>query len=503
MEQETLDILILLSRLILAAIFGAAAIAKFYDPAGTEKAFSDLGIDKSLTRFGVRGLPAAEMITAFLLIIPMTGWYGGLSGLILLVLFTIVLGSAVAQGKNAECHCFGQFSSKPVSWLSLIRNIVFIAPAALIVYAMPRATFYSLYTEISLRLAAGAFLPYILLFSCLILLGVIVYYLRRGIALQEQILENLPAQEQDREAGEPHHHEHMTSPDEGLPIGAVAPDFKLPDMKGRAVSLEQLMTAGRAMLFFFISPTCAPCKALLPEIGKWQEELAGKVDFIFVSSGGAEENAEKLYRLGGQVLLLQNKREVAELFKVRWTPTAVLVNAGGLIASRLAPGDGAIKDLVDLIVDQIRENGEDLSYVKNGRGMSPNDLKIGEELPEFELPAAEGKNITDEIIRGKKTLALFWGVDCPYCRQMLPDVKDWESSGTNGVQLVVFSSGDAEKNRELNLRAPVVIDDGGELRIKLGMYGTPSAVLIDESGKIASETAIGSEQIWSLIGKRK
>ena len=499
MEQETLDILILLSRLTLAVIFGAAAIAKFYDPAGTEKAFRDLGIDRSLIRFGVRGLPAAEMITAFLLIMPMTGWYGGLLGLVLLVLFTIVLGSAVAQGKNAECHCFGQFSSKPVSWLSLVRNIVFIAPAVLIVYAMPRAAFYSLYTEISVRLAVGAFLPYILLFSCLVLLGVIVYYLRRGIALQEQILENLPAREPGRETEEPHHHEHMTSPDEGLPIGAVAPDFELPDMKGRAVSFEQLMMQGRAMLFFFISPTCAPCKALLPEIGKWQDELRGKVDFIFVSSGGVEENAEKLNRLGGQVHLLQNKREVAELFKVRWTPTAVLVNADGLIASRLAPGDNAIKSLVELI----KENGQNLSYVENGRGMSPNELKIGEELPEFELPAAKGRKVTDAIIRGKKTLALFWGLDCPYCRRMLPEVKEWESAGTNGVQLVVFSSGDPEKNRELDFRAPVVIDDPGDVGLKLGMYGTPSAVLIDESGKIASETAIGADQIWSLIGKRK
>ena len=35
------------------------------------------------------------------------------------------------------------------------------------------------------------------------------------------------------------------------------------------------------------------------------------------------------------------------------------------------------------------------------------------------------------------------------------------------------------------------------------MNGTPSAVLINENGKIISEVAVGAEQIWTLIGKRK
>ncbi len=34
-----------------------------------------------------------------------------------------------------------------------------------------------------------------------------------------------------------------------------------------------------------------------------------------------------------------------------------------------------------------------------------------------------------------------------------------------------------------------------------GMDGTPSAVLINENGKIVSEVAVGADQIWSLLGK--
>ncbi len=501
-----MEIALLLIRVFLAAVFFIAGGAKLYDLEGSEKAAGDFGVPESLAKPVGIILPLAEIAIAVLLLPLGTAWYGGIAALVLLTVFTIGMSVQMAKGQTPDCHCFGQIYSEPVGKKSILRNVFLMLAAAVLVIAGRVSPGQSVTDLISDRASREYLISLIGVLAIALVFSLLAKQREMSAKLLEmqQEIDTLQlVNEAAATATAGHvHHEHMTSPDEGLPIGAVAPDFKLPDMKGRTVSFEQLMTAGRAMLFFFISPTCAPCKALLPEIGKWQEELLGKVDFIFVSSGSVEENAEKLYRLGGQIHLRQNKREVAELFKVRWTPTAVLVSAEGRIASRLAPGDAAIKDLVDLI----RENGEDLSYVKNGRGMSPNDLKIGEELPEFELPAAEGTNVTDRMIRGKKTLALFWGLDCPHCQRMLPEVKDWENSSPangNGVQLVVFSSGDAEKNRELNLRAPVVIDEGGEVGDKLGMFGTPSAILIDESGKIVSETAIGAEQIWSLIGKRK
>jgi len=48
-----------------------------------------------------------------------------------------------------------------------------------------------------------------------------------------------------------------------------------------------------------------------------------------------------------------------------------------------------------------------------------------------------------------------------------------------------------------------LIDKEYETALKLGMYGTPSAVLVNENGRIVSETATGAPQIWALLGKRK
>jgi hypothetical protein len=49
----------------------------------------------------------------------------------------------------------------------------------------------------------------------------------------------------------------------------------------------------------------------------------------------------------------------------------------------------------------------------------------------------------------------------------------------------------------------VILDEGHKTAAGFGMYGTPSAVLVNEDGVIVSETAIGAPDIWALIGKRK
>jgi hypothetical protein len=52
------------------------------------------------------------------------------------------------------------------------------------------------------------------------------------------------------------------------------------------------------------------------------------------------------------------------------------------------------------------------------------------------------------------------------------------------------------------LTTPLVTDANYKVAANLGMYGVPSAVLIDENGKIASESALGNRMIWSLIGRK-
>jgi protein-disulfide isomerase len=107
-------------------------------------------------------------------------------------------------------------------------------------------------------------------------------------------------------------------------------------------------------------------------------------------------------------------------------------------------------------------------------------------------------------MRGKRTLVTFWSTTCPHCANMMEELKAWEKERSAGdPELLVFSDGEPEVHRELALDSTLVLDAGYKTAEKFGMFGTPSAVLVNEDGRIVSETAVGAPNIWALIGKRK
>jgi hypothetical protein len=52
----------------------------------------------------------------------------------------------------------------------------------------------------------------------------------------------------------------------------------------------------------------------------------------------------------------------------------------------------------------------------------------------------------------------------------------------------------------MDLRSPVVLDQEFAVGFAFGASGTPSAVLVDEGGKVASEVAVGAEAVLELAG---
>ncbi len=166
------------------------------------------------------------------------------------------------------------------------------------------------------------------------LLAAVVFYLKKISGQQTQIMRRMEILELTALDGKEILREEVAHPTEGLPIGSPAPDFSLPDVNGKDVSLKNLTAQGKPVLFFFVSPTCNPCAGMLPEIETWQNELKEKLNFVFISSGNARENLDKLAGETLKQILLQKDRETILDFGAQWTPTAILVNADGTIASR-------------------------------------------------------------------------------------------------------------------------------------------------------------------------
>lgn len=495
-----MEVILLLIRIILAGIFALAGIGKLLDLKGSEKAVKDFGVPEDLAKSFSVLLPVTEIFIAILLLFLQTSWLGAIGGFLLLLVFIGGMIFQMAKGNAPDCHCFGQIHSEPVSLKSLIRNAVFATLAFVLIVNGSENQGLSLFDSTN-NSSEGNFMSLILGFATVGLLAAAVYFLKLISEQQTQIMRRIEILELTSHEGKEIERENVSNPHEGLPIGASVPDFELPDVSGRSVSFEHLLAQAKPMLFFFVSPNCIPCAALLPEIEAWQKELQGKINFVFISSGKAKENSDKLAGGNSKQILLQKDREVSMLFGAPWTPTALLINADGTIASHPAAGDAAIRELVEKTKTQNFE--EKFLFVVNGNGNSK-PPKIGERIPEFSIEDLSGKQISQNNFQGKKTLVTFWSLTCPHCINMAEDLRNWESQkGQDEPNLIVFSAGEVDANKNLNLKSPVLIDKEYEIAQNFGMQGTPSAVLVNEDGRIVSETAIGAEQIWALIGKRK
>lgn len=490
-----MEVVLLIFRLTLASVFGVAGVAKLFDPAGSEKALGEFGVPKPFIKPGVFLLPAMELLIAASLLFVQTSWFGAIGSAALFSIFTAGMLYQMAKGNAPDCHCFGQLQSEPVGIKSVLRNIALLIPAIVLIATGSGVQ------GLNLINSNQDIMQFVLGIALVILLLAVVFFLKRIAEQQNQIMRRIELMELVARDGGTVERDNIGHPHEGLPIGAVFPEFELSDPSGEIISLSNIRSDNKPVLFLFVSPSCNPCKALVPEFETWQSELGDKLKFVFISTGKAAENLEKFGGNAAKTILLQKQRELADQVDAKWTPTAILVDANGRLASHATAGDTAIRELVEQI--KTEDLAQEFKYFTNGNSHSHGN-KIGRRIPEFSAIDITGREINTDYFRGKKTLVAFWSLTCPHCTTMLEDLKKWETQrGTDDPELVVFSDGDKEELDEYQLRSPVVQDIGHKTSAGFGMFGTPSAVLVNEDGKIMTETATGAPNIWSLIGRKK
>src|SRR5579884_1630884 len=127
-----MGVVVWLSRLLLAAVFAAAGIAKLRDRAGSRQTLADFGVPVALA--GPLGLllPVAELAFAISLLFRGSAWWGAFGVATLLALFIVGIGVNLAQGRAPKCRCFGQLSESPVSWKTLLRNSCLLLLAGIV-----------------------------------------------------------------------------------------------------------------------------------------------------------------------------------------------------------------------------------------------------------------------------------------------------------------------------------------------------------------------------------
>jgi peroxiredoxin len=324
------DVVLLLARVGLAAVFAAAALGKLADRDGVRLALERFGVPaRLLATIGV-ALPVVELLVAGGLMFVASAAWAAVGAVALLLVFCVAIVRLLARGETPNCHCFGSVGSAPVGRRTLARDLVLVAVAAFVAVAGWHNGGDSV-----LRAAADLGAVAIVLGVAMVIHGAFSWQL---FTQNGRLLERVSDLEAALGRGP------SEQPAGQLAIGDPAPSFALPDLDGQIVSLEALLGPGRGVVIVFTDPACGHCNGLLPALGR----ARGKQEppLAVISRGSREENHVKAQEHGIGRLLLQQDFEVAEAYGNYGLPGAVLVDATGRIASERAGGAEAVGELL-------------------------------------------------------------------------------------------------------------------------------------------------------------
>ena len=467
-----MNVILLSSRLALTLVFGVAGVAKLRDRAGSRRSLREFGVPRFLTSPLAFLLPLVELASAAALLPAASAWWGATGAGALLALFSVAIIVNLARGRTPDCHCFGKLHSEPVGWGTVARNLVLAVPAAFVVWSGPEHAgpgfvgwLASLGRTDAMLLGLALALAVLSAFALTMLVQVLAQNGR--LLLRIEAIEAKVGREEPALAAA------------GLAVNTVAPVFSLSGLDELPVNLGALSAFGKPLLLFFTEPGCGACDAELPEVARWQHEYGERLLVVPISRGDVQVNRAKSIRHGLDHVLLQTDREVAEAYQVQVTPSAILIK-DGVIAAPLAAGADAIRALVF-------------------NATLPPPVKKGDLAPSIELQDLNGKALNVAALR--RTVLLFWNPSCGFCKAMLRELQSWERTRPKQApSLVLVSSGSADANSEQRVRSRILLDPSFGAGQVFGANGTPSAVLIDEEGRVASDVGVGAPAVLALVG---
>jgi peroxiredoxin len=276
-------------------------------------------------------------------------------------------------------------------------------------------------------------------------------------------------------------------------IGKDAPVVELTNLDGEPVKLADF--AGHPTAVLFWNPGCGFCQRMVDDLKAWEaDKPEGAPNLLVVSTGEVDRNREQGLK---SPIVLDSGFSVGRAFGASGTPSAVLIDAEGKIASGLAVGGPTV---ISLLRNEAPNLLDASAEAEPDAPPAPRGVPVGGKAPLVKLPDLEGKEVNLEEIRNGRTALLFWNPGCGFCQRLVDDLKGWEKEKPVGApQLVLISTGTPESNREHGLDSTILLDQGFRTGEAFGASGTPSAIVIDAQGNVASGLAVGGPDVLNLL----
>jgi coenzyme PQQ synthesis protein D (PqqD) len=149
------------------------------------------------------------------------------------------------------------------------------------------------------------------------------------------------------------------------------------------------------------------------------------------------------------------------------------------------------------LLEGVRRTGDD----HHPDVRQPEAVEVGAELEPFTLPDMDGTDRALQDFRGRRVLLVNWSPACGFCVKIGGTLAGMQDRLTGlSTDLVFVTIGDPDENRrvfdEAGLTGPALIK---QVDVDpFPGFGTPSAYLLDEEGRVSAPMAVGADQVPAL-----
>jgi thiol-disulfide isomerase/thioredoxin len=139
---------------------------------------------------------------------------------------------------------------------------------------------------------------------------------------------------------------------------------------------------------------------------------------------------------------------------------------------------------------------------------------IGKQCPDFEAPVlgnGEMRRWSAMLDSQKVNVLMFWSVDCPHCRETLPELNEWLKSNSEGINVVgaarVGNDASREKTQEFcegnGFVFETLVDENRQIMDRFQVVSTPTFVIVGPDGVIDSVVLTGETGLAEKLEAKK
>lgn len=230
-----------------------------------------------------------------------------------------------------------------------------------------------------------------------------------------------------------------------------------------------------------------------------------------------EQIVERIRELKIHVPVLHDTEFViGQRLGVRTVPSISILDGEGKL--RLANG-GSLRQTLEYKMDmeaairRVANTGRLGTYGSMPKWYPVTEL-VGQECPDFEAPLLSDGQVrrwSGLIESDSVNVIAFWSVDCPHCRETLPELNQWLKKNADGINFVTAAKIENEAVRiktlefckSNELAFPTFVDEGRKIAEPFQVISTPTFVIVRPDGVVDSVILSGLGDLGKTLEAKK